>query len=668
MTKGKPQEPVQLSKDRTKLYLGLVVFITSFVIYANSFSNDFNIDDALYTTELNTVSNRGLDAIEEIFTTHTFHEGDAHYEYRPLTMLTFAIQHEILGDEPSKSHFISVLLYGLTCLLIFRLLCKWFHNEGRWFAFFVSLLFAVHPLHTEIVNNIKSRDELLAMLLGVGSLLFLWKGIETKRELWFLLSPLLLFGAFLSKTTAIPLLLLFPLSLYYYTSLKPKNIAVHCLPAVIVFIIFAAIYFSLPPTVRQFDAYENPLYIEGLGMTNKLAISFYMMGWYLYLHFIPHPLVFFYGYAHVPLVSFANVWVIVSLLLYAALIMLVIKGVKKKTTFSCGAIIYLVSIILFANPLLAAPGGMAERFAYASSLGFCIMVCSLLYSLFKIQIPYYSFTTVAGKRVVGIVVIVCIIFGAKTIARNPDWKDRGTLYAHDIQHLKLSAKANMLYGEYLLERVTEYKDKASGSRDRNTQRYFMDSAVYYHNKAKEHLLEALRVSPDYGTAVNNMAVVYFQEDSFSKAKEYLLKADQLTPNNADVIYNIGIVYNMEKKTDSAISNFQRAITANLKYMMAYKSLSDIYLNRKDTVTAIQTLRAGVAADPENAAPYGELANIALLRNDTLQAVAYCEKAVELKGAPLAMVYFLAGYYDMKGNAAKAGYYRNKLSAIQNSSL
>ena len=54
-------------------------------------------------------------------------------------------------------------LYGLTGLVIGILLQKWLANQTIT-AFLIGLVFIAHPLHTEIVANIKGRDEILSFL------------------------------------------------------------------------------------------------------------------------------------------------------------------------------------------------------------------------------------------------------------------------------------------------------------------------------------------------------------------------------------------------------------------------------------------------------------------------------------------------------------------------
>lgn len=103
-------------------------------------------------------------------------------------------------------------------------------------VFFICLLFFLHPLHTEVVENIKSRDELVAMLGALLSLWFAWRFYDFCRWYYALLYPLFFWLGFLSKHTVIPYLLLFPLVLYFFTALNWKKIVLYTLPLLAVMV------------------------------------------------------------------------------------------------------------------------------------------------------------------------------------------------------------------------------------------------------------------------------------------------------------------------------------------------------------------------------------------------------------------------------------------------
>jgi hypothetical protein len=102
---------------------------------------------------------------------------------------------------PFVSHFVNLLLYILLCYLVFKSLQIIFekYENDKWYLsipFIATLLFALHPIHTEAVTNIKGRDEILSMLGAVLALLCTLKFVKTHRFYWLLLSLLPLFVLF----------------------------------------------------------------------------------------------------------------------------------------------------------------------------------------------------------------------------------------------------------------------------------------------------------------------------------------------------------------------------------------------------------------------------------------------------------------------------------------
>ncbi|PYR84397.1 MAG: hypothetical protein DMG19_16815, partial [Acidobacteria bacterium] len=92
--------------------------------------------------------------------------------HRPLSLVTFAIENQFFPKNAYVGHLDNVLLYGLTGFCLYLLLTRIFRGMYALFSLSVTLLFLAPPIHTEVVANIKSRDEILAFLSLILSLLF----------------------------------------------------------------------------------------------------------------------------------------------------------------------------------------------------------------------------------------------------------------------------------------------------------------------------------------------------------------------------------------------------------------------------------------------------------------------------------------------------------------
>lgn len=161
---------MKLENSYTKFYnslkfLGWILAIVTFILYTQTIGYGFVLDDAA-VIEKNKFVQQGFGGIGDIFSTFywqgytTINDGI----YRPLSLFMFAVEWQILPNQPILHHTINVLLYSLSIALLFKLLKYYFSSYSIWVSFFITLLFAVHPIHTEVVTNIKSRDEILCFL------------------------------------------------------------------------------------------------------------------------------------------------------------------------------------------------------------------------------------------------------------------------------------------------------------------------------------------------------------------------------------------------------------------------------------------------------------------------------------------------------------------------
>ena len=90
------------------------------------------------------------------------HTEKSHKSFRPLAVLTFRLNF-LLGDlNPFGYHLGNVAVHGLVCYFTTHLLSVVMPSLGA--TAVASLLFAVHPIHTESVASVVGRAEVLSAL------------------------------------------------------------------------------------------------------------------------------------------------------------------------------------------------------------------------------------------------------------------------------------------------------------------------------------------------------------------------------------------------------------------------------------------------------------------------------------------------------------------------
>lgn len=195
-----------LSLRNIKIFCGLFVI----VLYANTLRNGYNFDDSM-VVQKHRLTSKGISAIPEIFRSPYYQdEMGYYYEYRPVTLATFAIEHQFFGDNPTVSHLVNLLLYVL-CVIIFISSVALMLPENSLVLLLVSsVLFLVHPLHTEVVASIKNRDELLSLMFALFALYHALM-LVVKSSLWRVI-PVVIFliGGLLSKSSCASFLFIIP--------------------------------------------------------------------------------------------------------------------------------------------------------------------------------------------------------------------------------------------------------------------------------------------------------------------------------------------------------------------------------------------------------------------------------------------------------------------------
>jgi hypothetical protein len=197
----------------------IILFSVTFLVFGNTISNDYNLDDHL-------VNNIRANSIEDIFTTTYSQENGFNYGYRPISILTFYIEYSSFGKNSRISHTINLLLYIMLNVLIFKLLKRIFKSTDRYILLFITLLFVVHPIHTEVVASIKNRDEILSLLFIVSASLLVYRWVSNYK--WYSLLMIVTFCSLsiLSKRSSLPIHFLIPLIVILKEEIKLKPLVI----------------------------------------------------------------------------------------------------------------------------------------------------------------------------------------------------------------------------------------------------------------------------------------------------------------------------------------------------------------------------------------------------------------------------------------------------------
>lgn len=547
-----------LPRFNPNIYIFLLLVIT-LALYGNTVLNEYALDDGLVIND-NKFTQNGVSGIPDILTKDTFHGAlgptveVAGGRYRPLSVVTFALEHEIFGQNPHISHLINVLLFACTVIILFLLLKHHIFRDRFELAFLTALLFTIHPIHTEVVANIKSRDEILSFLFLLLALALLFRSeASTKKAFLVGLSVLLYCLALLSKENGVAFIVIIPLFLYFFSSMKTRNILWSVLPFLVVAILYLIIRFTI--TGAKEGAITEVLNAPYLYATvaQKYATIIFVLGKYLSLLFFPHPLTYDYSYNQIPYVDFTNLLVWCSLIIHGGLLVYALAGWRRKSIFSFAILYYFITISLVANIVVDIGAPMGERLLYQPSLALCLSFAAGVDLLsWRVSPSFYQAARNLGR---GALILIVVLTGFKTITRNADWKNNETLFIGDLETSPNSASAHRRAALALI-RLSE-QDTISTTKD---------SLLH---QAIGHLQKAITIHPTYGDGYLGLGVAYSRLNEVEKADEAWSRARKLNINNylpADyenylkiAYFNLGIKRGGEGRLDEAARFLLRSI-------------------------------------------------------------------------------------------------------------
>jgi hypothetical protein len=600
----------------------LILIACAFAVYGASIGYGYILDDEMVVWK-NAFVQKGFAGLKEIFNSDSFMgyfqdkqklfllEGG---RYRPLSMATFAMEVGIFGKSnpmlPYISHFVNILLYGLTGVMLYRILAGIFplREGGRWYfsvAFLASLIFVMHPLHVECVANIKGRDEILALIGSLGALYFTLKYFDTDKFWWTILAGISLFLGLLSKENALTFLAIIPLTLWTFTKIPPARIVVAVAPLLLGAITFigvrySALGFMVDHGRAVTDLMNDPFMDMAIG--EKFATIFLTLGWYLKLLLIPHPLTHDYYPYHVPKVGWGDWRALVSLAIYAGMGVWAFMNIRKKSVPAYVILFWLATLSIVSNLFVSIGSFMNERFVYMPSIAFCILAAWF----FAVKLPDLIKEKQETPNIIGAIVLsaVVILFGLRGFTRVPDWKDALSLNKSAVDVSVGSARAQCYYVTSL------YKEVYLKTKDKEEQKKLVDTMEY-------HINLATKINPNYGAALvmrSAVAAARFEQDhqldKFFHEIEYVADRIPYNTNFRDFLDQY-MKYLDGSNSDKYVSFCHR---------MGY----DFYFKQKrDPETAIHFLQFGLDRQTEDYRILSAMAEI-------YQIMGNNEKALEMK--------------------------------------
>jgi Tfp pilus assembly protein PilF len=593
-----------------------IIFLVSLLQYANTIGHDYAWDDKLVITG-NEYTQQGAAGLYDIFTKKV----SVPYKnvYRPVPQALFALEYDWFNQNPHASHFFSVVWYALCCVVLYWFIRFVLPVTPPIWAFIATIFFAFHPLHVEVVANIKSRDETLALLFGLLSVIWATKSISGKP--WWMVPALIAFViAFLSKENVITLLPIIFLAYWWRSPSLKLNFRVVAVCSVIVVAGIALVYWinysisSRADDTMQLDATVlNNIFLWTTESGKVIPTSIANIGRYLQLFVFPHPLIHLYGYNQISLTSWWSWQTLLVLVLLFWTARWLFRNIKHKRPAAFGILFFICTYSVYSNFFKRAPDTMADRYLFFPSVGLVIILTDLLFYL-AVDFSKIKSVNLRKQLAIGISSIFIVGFFVRTLYGNKDWENDYTLIYNRIQYMEDNAAAQATYGLML---STESETLPIG-RMRTSKR----------REAMKAFTRSVEIYPDFYWSWVSIGKIFTEEKFYDKAELAFLKAQRLEPMTSDSYFCLGSLYYTVNSTELSITYLEKAIIIDPSVERCYVMLGKAYLQGNNIDNLRSLSESAIRRFPGNAEFYALMASYYFKTNQFKESEFFLNEALK----------------------------------------
>ncbi len=502
--------------------------------------------------------------------------------YRPVVSLSYQLDRWLWDTRPMGFHLTGLLLHLLATILITWIGLCLFQNDlnKRMIALLAGSLFAVHPVHSEVVAWIAGRNDLLStcfLLIAVLAHLLTRQG--ARAWLTFPLFAASTFLALMSKESALPFLLISPFfDLLIWQTSRPWWRRLATLSSMIIVVLSMGVAWfrtqSMGTPIGNITFHETSF----LKQVQMILLSF---GFYIKHLIFPYPL---------------NAFIILPpdlQLSHFAFIALGIFGIlfMVKVTLRTGSpflpigvwAIFLGMAAALAIPLTKVTRvTFAERYLYLPSVGFVFIAAV---ALIQIVSPLQRRLSPRNFRRVSLVLfsLILVPFSVVTFSRNQVWQNELALWGDTVQKSPNAALPHYRLGRAYVEagRLGEAKQEfqlaLKGVGDAQTHAVAASDlgAAYFQDRQLDLAEDAYRLALHYQDRAKpyfGLGIIYWvryqsagDRDNSSaqsllfESQKHLTEALLRNPNDPQAYHALGLVDLSLNRKATARTHFQKVI-------------------------------------------------------------------------------------------------------------
>ena len=598
----------------------MLIFLLAFGVFANSLGNGFVYDDVGIIAQ-----NPRLESpwdVRTFFSTSYWGNFLPNSRlYRPLTIMSLAVDRAVFGPGPFGVHLMNVLANAVAAVLVYTLVRRLV--PGRIVALLTALLFAAHPVHTEVVANGVGRAELYAVVAMLAAmhlhLSYVHRAVDRGQRvegrrrsgrdklpsgrLYLAAAVVLYLVALLLKESAVVLPGLLFLTEWLVVRRGALRPMLPRLGGYLLFVLPLAAYMAARvPVVGTEPPAVQEVMLGATGVQRVLYASETMLRYVGQLAFPLWLCAEYSDYTNLIRSSIAQPLVLASLLVWVGCTVLAVWLVRRKQYLLLYALGWFFLTLLPVSNLVIPVGTIrADRLLFFPSLGFVLAVAWLLVELTR------------RKKHVGIALFVVVLgfYGWRTWTRNWDWASQDTLWEVTVADNPGSAVAWLALGHG--HRLREEFDLAEEAYTRACE--LRDGAGFFYADAHFHRATLARERGDRAGA----------------AEQYrLIVAER--PHNREALMNLGELLVRDAATrHEAIGFLKRAIAELPEDFRGHANLAQAYQLEGQLDLALAAVEEAIQRRPDEARLWVFKANTLRRTGRPAEAQAARAEADRLRG-------------------------------------
>ncbi|KAF8382645.1 hypothetical protein PRIPAC_71787 [Pristionchus pacificus] len=591
----------------------LVVLAT--VPFALSIGGELVFDDRKTVVENGVV--RGTKPLIEVFSTDYW--GDplasmtSHKSYRPLTTLTFWLNHHLHGLWTPGYHTVNIALHAINTLLVHRLTTVISSkiasgpNASGYGSWAAAAAFAVHPVHVEAVANVSGRAELLS---GV-----------------FYLAAVLLYLGSVPAIGMVPRNAIYALLVVLSVASKEQGIT-----APIACVVLEWALGGRRSSMRRIAA--NASLVAGIAITINYA-HYWMYS--LSLLLLPSSLCFDYSMGcFPPILNITDYRILSTVVLIAlavtVLVLLVAAEERSRKRILSASLLTVIPFLPASNLLVTVGFTVAERVLYLPSIGCCLLL-PVVVDAIRTRLHQSI-----NKSIKSLGWTALVIAAAISAQRSLEWRSSLVLFTRDLGVCPNNAKIHYNLGKVLAdagslqEAEARYREALRLHPAYESALNNLGNLLEARGKtsdAEEYLKQAIRVAPSFAAAWMNLGIAQMRAGKYNMSEASLTHSIALRPGSAEAHFNLGVLQLRVGRQEAARASWLHAISLDSAHSLAWSNLLVLLdeMNRCDEV--IDLSASALAHNADLASLRLSIGTCYAKRGDFIEAERELRRAVQL---------------------------------------